>query len=110
MVSVPAESLEFPVFFPVTGNLGREGFPRDWVLRHTVWTAEKFLDIGPKIARNRRDSVIHTFKPDQRNRRAKCNKAALQHFSLEARNSVRFLRGPEANAIRSQIDDSAKRT
>jgi hypothetical protein len=79
-------------------------------LRHTVWTAEKFLDIAPKIARNRRDSVIHTFKPDQRNRRAKCNEAALQHFSLEARNSVRFLRGPQANARRSQIDDSAKRT
>jgi hypothetical protein len=79
-------------------------------LRHTVWTAEKFLDIAPKIARNRRDSVIHTFKPDQRNRRAKCNKAALQHFSLEARNSVRFLRGPQANARRSQIDYSAKRT
>jgi hypothetical protein len=33
------KSLEFPVFFLVTGNLGREGFAPDWILRHvsTTW-------------------------------------------------------------------------
>src|SRR6266481_2118090 len=61
------KSLQFPCIFRCCREFARERFARDWILRHTVWDAEKFGCIAPKIARNRRNSASFAVKPDWRN-------------------------------------------
>jgi hypothetical protein len=57
---------KFPVFFPVSSEIGREGLARDYTLRHTVCSAEKSTWIAFKIAENGRNFAILALKPDWR--------------------------------------------
>jgi hypothetical protein len=99
------KSLQFPCIFPCYREFAREGFAHDWILRHTVCTAEKFRQIPPKMARTRRNSAIHPLKPDQRKRPAKCDKAALHAFLWTAETQSGFEEDQGAKARRSRTID-----
>src|ERR1700686_5831630 len=77
-------------------------------LRHTVWVAEKFGCLVPKIVQNRRNSSTSALKQDRRKCPAFLLSQAFMRFSLEGRHAVRFQRLHQANAMRSQTDDKAK--
>src|ERR1700675_567729 len=104
------KSLEFPCIFPCYREFGRERFARDWILRHTVWIAEKSGCLVPKIAGNRRNSLTFARKLDRRKCRSQFRRRAFAPFSLKIGRAVRFRRLHWANAMRSQTDDVAKAT
>jgi hypothetical protein len=70
------KSLEFPVFFPVAGNLGREGFARDWILRQVSLPEfqlipfrdaplrEKSEAVGRVSLRYQRDDHVYRKRPN----------------------------------------------
>src|ERR1700686_4013725 len=59
-------------------------------LRHTVWVAEKFGCLVPKIVQNRRNSSTSALKQDRRKCPAFLLSQAFMRFSLEGRHAVRF--------------------
>jgi hypothetical protein len=66
--------------------------------------------IPARIAKNRRNSVIPSLKPDRRKCPAERHRQAMERLSLEGPCTVQFPRLHQANAMRSATDDSAKAT